>query len=98
MGATLSYPYRDNSGGAEVQRIPAERSLMDYQTRNEFEHFCALAEIEEDPEKFAEISRNIFRILDEKHTHLIRQRPANRIRFPAVLSDVTGKAARGATR
>jgi len=50
---------------------------MDHQTRNKFEHLCALAEIEEAPDKFVEISRNIIRILDEKQVRLNRQRPAS---------------------
>jgi hypothetical protein len=52
---------------------------MDHQTRNQFEHYCALAEIEEDSEKFLEIKSNIARILDEKQVRLNRQRPANSI-------------------
>ena len=55
---------------------------MDHQTRNKFEHLCALAEIEEDPDKFVEISRNIIRILDEKQVRLNRQRPASGVRYP----------------
>jgi len=39
---------------------------MDRETRNDWEHFCALAEIEEDPDRFLEIKRNIVRILDEE--------------------------------
>ena len=61
---------------------------MNQQTRNEFEHLCALAEIEEDPGKFAEIIRNISRLLDEKQALLSRQRPANRVPYPAAPSDV----------
>lgn len=47
---------------------------MDDRTRNEFEHYCALAEIEHDPEKFLEIKRSIIRLLDEKESHLNRER------------------------
>jgi len=61
---------------------------MNQQTRNEFEHFCALAEIGEDPEKFAEIIRNIHRLLDEKQALLNRQRPANGVAYPAAPSNV----------
>jgi hypothetical protein len=61
---------------------------MDHQTRNQFEHYCALAELEEDPEKFAEIARNVTRILDEKQTLLNRQRPAAKVRYPAAPSNV----------
>jgi hypothetical protein len=61
---------------------------MDKETRNEFEHHCALAEIEEDPDKFAEISRNIIRILDTKQVRLNHQRPASRVRYPAAPSNV----------
>lgn len=43
---------------------------MDYETRNEFEQFCALAEIEQDLDKFLEIKRNLIRILDEKEVRL----------------------------
>jgi hypothetical protein len=43
---------------------------MDHKTRNEFEQFCALAEIEQDPDKFLEIKRNLIRILDEKEVRL----------------------------
>jgi hypothetical protein len=35
---------------------------MDRESRNEWEHFCALAEIEEDPDKFLEIEGNVVRI------------------------------------
>ena len=55
---------------------------MDHETRNKFENFCALAEIEEDPDKFVEISRDIVRILDAKQVHLNHQRPAGRVRYP----------------
>lgn len=61
---------------------------MDHETRNEFEHLCALAEIEQDPEKFVEISRNIVRILDEKQVRLIHQRPAISVRYPTASSNV----------
>jgi hypothetical protein len=61
---------------------------MDHHTRNEFEHFCALAEIEEDLDKFIEISRNIIRILDEKQVRLNHQRPSSRVRYPTVPSNV----------
>jgi hypothetical protein len=49
---------------------------MDHQTRNEFEHYCALAEIEEDPQKFAEVCRNIIRLLEGKQGLLHRGQPA----------------------
>ena len=55
---------------------------MDQKTRNEFEQLCALAEIEQDPEKFVEISRQIICILSEKQLSLSRQRPASSIRYP----------------
>jgi hypothetical protein len=55
---------------------------MDHETRNKFEHFCALAEIEEDPDKFVEISREIVRILDTKQGRLNHQRPVGRVRYP----------------
>lgn len=55
---------------------------MDGETRKEWEYYCALAEIEEDQEKFVEISRNIVRILDEKQVRLNRQRPASGVRYP----------------
>lgn len=61
---------------------------MDHETRNKFEHLCALAEIEEDPDKFVEISRHIIGVLDEKQGLLNRQRPANRVRYPAAPSNV----------
>lgn len=61
---------------------------MDQKTRNEFERLCALAEIEEDPEKFVEISRNIICILSEKQVSLNRQRPASSIRYPKAPSHV----------
>jgi hypothetical protein len=62
--------------------------MMDPQTRKKFEHYCALAEIEEDPDKFVEISRNIVRILDEKQVCLNRQRPTGRVRYPTAPSNV----------
>jgi hypothetical protein len=43
---------------------------MDQETRNEFEQLCPWAEIEDDPEKFLEIGRNLVRILDEKQVRL----------------------------
>jgi hypothetical protein len=55
---------------------------MDRETRNKFEHFCALAEIEEDPYKFVEISRDIVRILDTNQVRLNHQRPVGRVRYP----------------
>ena len=61
---------------------------VDGETRKEWEHFCALAEIEEDQEKFVEISRNIVRILDEKKVRLSRQRPASGVRYPTAPSNV----------
>ncbi len=48
---------------------------MDYETRNEWGKFCALAEIEEDPDKFLEIRGNLVRMLDEKQAQLNRHRP-----------------------
>ena len=56
--------------------------MDDPETRNKFEHLCALAEIEADPDKFVEISRDIGRILDEKRVRLNRQRLAGRVRYP----------------
>jgi len=61
---------------------------MDHETRNKFEHFCALAELEEDPDRFVEISRNIVRILDEKQVSLNHQRAAVRVRYPTAPSNV----------
>ena len=61
---------------------------MDYETRNRFEHYCALAEIEEDPEKFVEISRDIKLLLDEKQANLNRQRPASRVSYHDAPSNV----------
>jgi hypothetical protein len=61
---------------------------VDHQTRSDFEHHCALAEIEEDPDKFAEISRSIIRILDQEQVRLSHQRPASRVRYPSTPSNV----------
>jgi hypothetical protein len=61
---------------------------MDYQTRNEFEHYCALAEIEEDSDKFADIVHNIARLLDEKQKALIKQRPSRKVPHRATSSNV----------
>jgi len=80
-------PHRDNFRLGRELRIPGAGDPMDHQTRNEFEHYCALAEIEEDPEKFAEIARNITRLLDEKQANLTRQRPI-RVPYPASPSNV----------
>lgn len=60
---------------------------MDHETRNEFEHFCALAEIEQDPDRFLEIKRNLIRILDEKQIRL-HQRPAGTLRYRSASSNV----------
>lgn len=58
-------------------------------TRNEFEQFCALAEIEKDLEKFVEIKRNIVRLLDEKENRLNRMRlVTERLRYPGFPSNV----------
>jgi hypothetical protein len=62
---------------------------MDTRTRNEFVQFCALARIEQDPEKFVEIKRSIVRLLDEKESHLNRRRlVTDRLRYPAPPSNV----------
>ena len=61
---------------------------MDQETRNEFERLCALAEIEQDPQKFVEISRNIICILSEKQVSLKQQRPAIAVRYPKSPSSV----------
>jgi hypothetical protein len=61
---------------------------MDHQTRNEFEHLCALAEIEHDPEKFLEIKRKLIHLLDEKQIRLNRQWPAGSLRDPNASSNV----------
>jgi hypothetical protein len=61
---------------------------MDQETRNRFEHFCALAEIEENLDKFAEISDNIVHILDEKETRLSGKRLSSRVRPAAAPSNV----------
>lgn len=68
------------------QRFQRRESAMDQKTRNEFERLCALAEIEQGPEKFVEISRieisrNIICILSEKQLSLNEQRPASRVRY-----------------
>jgi DNA-binding ferritin-like protein len=61
---------------------------MDQQTRNQFEHYCALAEIEENPEKFEEIAGNITRLLKEKQVLLNRQRPTGKVHYPTAPSNV----------
>jgi hypothetical protein len=61
---------------------------MEYQSRNEFEHFCALAEIEQDPDKFLEIKHNLVCILEEKQARLNRQRPAIRPCSPSAPPNV----------
>jgi hypothetical protein len=87
--AMQDIPHRNNFLLGGSQTIPTVReSTMDHETRNKFEHYCALAEIEEDPDKFVEISRNIVRILDDKQVLLNHQRPAGRVRFPAAPSNV----------
>jgi hypothetical protein len=61
---------------------------MDHETRNEFEHFCALAEIEQDADKFLAIKRNLIRILDEKQVRLNHQRPVGRVLYPTTPTNV----------
>jgi hypothetical protein len=62
---------------------------MDHETRNEFEQFCALAEIEQDPDKFVDIKHSIVRLLDEQESRLNRRRlVTHRPRCPAVPSNV----------
>jgi hypothetical protein len=61
---------------------------MDQDTRNRFEQLCALAEIEENPNKFAEISDDIVRILDEKETRLSGKRLSGRARRAAAAPSV----------
>jgi hypothetical protein len=66
-----TFPYRnDFRFGRESNDSDERVSTMDHEIRNKFEHVCALAEIEEDPDKFAEISRDIVRILDENQVRL----------------------------
>jgi hypothetical protein len=83
-------PHRDNFpvGAGVRDNSDGTGKAMDKQTRNEFEQLCALAEIEEDPEKFLEISRNLVRILDEKQVRLNRQRPVRRVRNPTAASSM----------
>ena len=64
---------------------------MDQETRKELEHFCALAEIEEDPEKFLEISRNLVRILEEQQVRLNQQPPDTTVRNPTAPSSMAWK-------
>ena len=59
---------------------------MDHRTRNEFEHYCALAEIEKDPERFAKICRSINRLLEAKQAVLCLQRPLGRVQDAAMSS------------
>jgi hypothetical protein len=62
---------------------------MDHETRKEFEQFCALAEIEQDPDKFVEIKRSIVRLLDEKESRLNRRRlVTDKLRYPTAPSNV----------
>lgn len=61
---------------------------MDQQTRNEFERYCALAEIEEDAERFADIRNNVTRILEEKQSRLNRLKSTRGVRIPLPRSDV----------
>jgi hypothetical protein len=56
---------------------------MDHPTRNEFEKYCALAEIEQDPLRFAEICKNIYLLLKAKQEFLHRNHPLAAIRPPA---------------
>ena len=58
---------------------------MDYQTRNEFDRYCALAEIEEDPKRFAGTCRSIIRLLEAKQAILCVQLRATRIQNAATL-------------
>jgi hypothetical protein len=61
---------------------------MDAGTRNEFEHYCALAEIEQDHEKFLELKSSIVRLLDEKERRLNRRRLlTDRLRNPTIPSN-----------
>jgi hypothetical protein len=81
-------PHRSDSRWGGSADFIFEGGTMDYQTRNKFEHYCALAEIEEDADKFAEISRNIARLLEEKQTMLIKQRPFGKVPHRATSSNV----------
>lgn len=56
---------------------------MDHPTRNEFEKYCALAEIEQDPLRFAEICKKIDLLLKGKQEFLHRNHPQPAIRLPA---------------
>jgi hypothetical protein len=62
-------------------------STMDYDTRNRCEELCALAEVEQDLEKFIEIKRRLVRLLDEKESHLC---PSSQLRPP--LNSTTSEA------
>lgn len=48
---------------------------MDCETRKEWEHYCAMAEIVADVDEFVEIRRNIFRILEMTELQVRRLRP-----------------------
>lgn len=52
------------------------------------QHFCALAEIEENAEKFVEIKSNVIRLLDAKEVLLNRQGPASRVLYPSASPNV----------
>lgn len=43
---------------------------MDYKTRTEFERLCALAELEENSEKFGMIKLGIIQLLEKKEADL----------------------------
>ena len=49
---------------------------MDQQTRNEFEHLCAPAKLEENAGTFVEIKSNIIRLLDAREVLLNRRPPS----------------------
>lgn len=61
---------------------------MDNETRKEWEHYCALAEIEENPDKFGAITREVVRLLDEKQVRLNRERSAHEMSHPSSSSRV----------
>lgn len=61
---------------------------MDQPTRNKFEQYCALAEIEDDSDRFSDVLKSIVRILEDKQSLLQRLKSERELRLPLNRSDV----------
>jgi len=67
--------YRTNKLGCGV---PAGGPMQD-ETKQRWEQLCEQAAVEQDPEKFFELIREINRLLEERRTGLENNKPVNAV-------------------